>query len=178
MHCRYSPIRAVLDGSSQEESQNKYLLLSSSCSRSDSSDLMLVFFPSPFYICGFCKHRLKAVANSKAHYLFNRVSRSFNRPLFIKQQHLRFEITRTATELQASGTSSNFQEIFRRRCASVKVWFLPFKSAPFWGVLFNCVQEKGIMHLRAQKSVTNTQIHCTNCSVRRTLESPTCWNLL
>lgn len=132
MHCRYSPIRAVLDGSSQEESQNKYLLLSSSCSRSDSSDLMVLFFsPSPFYICGFCKHRLKAVTNSKAHYLFNRVSRSFNRPLFIKQQHLRFEMTSTAIELQASGTSSNFQGIFRCRCACVKVLFLPFKWAPF-----------------------------------------------
>lgn len=134
MHCRYSPIRAALDGSSQEESQYKYLLLSSSCSRSDSSDLMVFwgfFPPSPFYICGFGKHRLKAVTNSKAHYLFNRVSRSFNRPLFIKQQHLRFEMTSTAIELQASGASSNFQEIFRCRCASVKVLFLPFKRAPF-----------------------------------------------
>lgn len=43
MHCRYSPIRAVFDGSSQEESQGKYLLLSSSCFRSDSSDLMGFF---------------------------------------------------------------------------------------------------------------------------------------
>lgn len=130
MHCRYSPIRAVLDGSSQEEGFR--INIYSYPPHAPGPIALIwwwVFSPSPFYICGFCKHRLKAVSNSKAYYLFNRVSRSFNRPLFIKQQHLRFEMTSTAIELQASGTSSNFQEIFRCSCA--KFYFSPLNGFLF-----------------------------------------------
>lgn len=109
---------------------------------------------SPLCICGFCKHRLKAVTNSKDHYGFNRLSPRFNRQLFIKQQHFRFEMTCTVIEFQASATSSNFQEILGSGFASGKVFTLPFEWAPFCFFVCAglCARISWIMDFRCHES--------------------------